>query len=222
MVVRSGCPGLGQCQPCRARHPSCSRILLQLGLSCGRHRLVVPAEVGDGVGSGSSRLSSSHRSLILREHEGLAVSEQRPGPLTACSRARGGPASRAATSSSSQTSPGRAAGLGSVFLCPPQTEPRERQSRKACGWHDPSPAPSTHPKKAEVKARLRGFAGFCGAAASATALNWCQGQGWGGQGTYLLVGKAIQHSHQEALRREHGPKPHISAWDWLCLTSGCF
>lgn len=124
-----------------------------------------------------------------------------------------------------------AAGLGFGFLCPPQTERCERQIRKACGWHDPSPAPSTRPNKAKVKARLRGFTGFCGAAASATALNWCSGasragwwqrQGSGGQGTYLLVGKAIQHSHQEALWREHGPESHVRVWDWLCLTSLCF
>lgn len=146
------------------------------------------------MGSGSSRLGSSHRSLILHEHEGLAVSEQRPGPLTACSRAPGGPASRAATSSSSRTSPGRAAGLRFGFLCPPQTEPRERQSCKACGWHDLSPAPSTHPKKAKVKARLSGFAGFCGAAASATALNWCSGASRAGEGRVRTSLLAKQYS----------------------------
>lgn len=54
---------------------------------------------------------------------------------------------------------------------------------------------------------------------------------WQGQeqGRYLLVGKAVQHGHQEALQGEPGvspPLPSLSwGWDGLRLpqaTSGCF
>lgn len=87
--------------------------------------------------------------------------------LTGHSRAPGGRASRAATSSSSQTSPameGREQGLSPGCALPAGT-----------GWG--------------------GEAG--------QELPW-QGQG---QGRYLLVGKAVQHGHQEALQGEPGVSP---------------
>lgn len=130
--------------------PAGACILLQLGLSCGQHRLVVPAEVGDGVGSGRGRLSSSRRSPALHKHEGLAVSEQRPGPclcpgtLTACSRAPGGRASRAATSSSSRTSPGRGGRLRVRLFVPSPDQALREADSQSLGLARPKPS-SQHP-----------------------------------------------------------------------------
>lgn len=89
--------------------------------------------------------------------------------LTGHSRAPGGPASRAATSSSSRTSPAM--------------EGREQGLSPGC-----------------ARPAGPGWAGEAG-----QELPW-QGQGQG-QGRYLLVGKAVEHGHQEALQGEPGVSP---------------
>lgn len=59
-----------------------------------------------------------------------------------------------------------------------------------------------------MEGREQGLVPGC-ALPEGTAWGWEAGQKvpWQGQGRYLLVGKAVQHSHQEALRGEPGVSP---------------
>lgn len=100
--------------------------------------------------------------------------------ITGCSRALGGRASRAATSSSSLTSPAMAGGtLGSSpWLCPPHRPSRQRGGGVR-RWQS-------------LRAEQR-QAPAAGRRSSA--------------GTYLLVGEAVEHGHQEALEGQQRSQP---------------